>query len=677
MGEVGVDPQRVAQAAAALEALRDVLAANVPVIVNTLSDYGADVNTAVLKQAQSHSVDDAASMRARARLAALWLQQHVNITGQGTVMIPWSGQALDNADAKAEAQALAGAQASKDPVAARAAIQAIALDLQDHQGDPVFLRAFWSQPQAAAGAANLASSLHSQDGKGLALLAAGDQKTLAIFAGSLAAACNVLPPAQGKALVSQFTAAKNLWSEAMLLRAGPAGSAYGSQPGSTGANLLTGVTGQLLNARAHGGYTIPLNLRGLDGAGPASGQLDQTIAFYDPLAAMLQLDAENRTAAQQVMAGYNPQTGQIDAPAGAAWARQLMSAHSIYTGHFPRNPADPSYFTVVDSYGPPGGLDTADWNNYSLSPGTIGAFLNAATSGDRGHASPPGQLTNAGLSAYAALNIINATPAPTGDHPVNLPEPIRQALLQTYGRYLPDLASSLVNPDTSPTQYLDGGYTISVPTSSLNALLQQISVNKNDYVTMHALAGTAIGTSSAQKLRGVHPPGLSNPTAAFSQLYGHISQQAAQVGIDKAAQLDLRNQELNVMCSLAQTGFGMLPGGTAITTAQKLVSLTSPVIPAFDTSHAAAAQAAAQQQLHTEQVMAMVPFVRGLQKAGVQLPHPPPAGSFDTSGKPTMVFFNWWADTGAGEVIDGHTLGDIPGGWVPGIQQEMGFGAGS
>lgn len=39
--EVGVAPDRVAQAATALEQLRDTLAANVPVIVNTLAGYPA------------------------------------------------------------------------------------------------------------------------------------------------------------------------------------------------------------------------------------------------------------------------------------------------------------------------------------------------------------------------------------------------------------------------------------------------------------------------------------------------------------------------------------------------------------------------------------------------------------------------------------------------------------
>jgi len=125
MSEVGVDPERVAQAATALEQLRDALTVNVPVIVNTMSEYGQGGGLGILKQAQSRSVDDAAEMRARARLAALWLAQNVSVTAGGLVDIPWSGPALDDADATAEAQALAAAESDKNPAAAMAAIQAI------------------------------------------------------------------------------------------------------------------------------------------------------------------------------------------------------------------------------------------------------------------------------------------------------------------------------------------------------------------------------------------------------------------------------------------------------------------------------------------------------------------------------------------------------------------------
>ena len=154
--EVGVDPGRVSQAAAALENLRDVLAANVPTIVNLMNEYwssgaGSPISLAALQQAQSHSVNDATEMRTRAQLAEAWLAQSVSLTGTGMVNIPWGSthaamKELDSLDAAAQAQALAAAEgrSGKDPKAARAEIQAIQLDISDHvkSGDGAWLNAF-------------------------------------------------------------------------------------------------------------------------------------------------------------------------------------------------------------------------------------------------------------------------------------------------------------------------------------------------------------------------------------------------------------------------------------------------------------------------------------------------------------------------------------------------------
>jgi hypothetical protein len=136
--EVGVDPQRVAKVATALEQLRDALAANVPVIVNTLNQYssggtGSAIDLSPLRRAHARSVQDAADMRARASLAAAFMANPVNIdiVASGMAWIPWSGPPLDQADAQLDAQALTAAVSlgRKDPAAARAALAAIAQDL--------------------------------------------------------------------------------------------------------------------------------------------------------------------------------------------------------------------------------------------------------------------------------------------------------------------------------------------------------------------------------------------------------------------------------------------------------------------------------------------------------------------------------------------------------------------
>lgn len=663
-GEVGVDPARLARAAAALGQLRDALAANVPVIVGTMNEYwqdgtGTPVSLAALKRAQAQSVQDATQMETRARLAELWQQQDVNINAHGLVEIPWSGTALDDADARAEARALAAAEASGNVKSARAAIKAIEADVADHLGDSpddvAWRNAFYSD--AAPAVAKLASTLHAEDGSGLQILSADDKQILSTFARGLAAttASGGLSEAGLKAL----TQARDIWSAAMLLSLGPSGPAYGT---GQGAQLLGGVTAALLNAERSGALVIPAS--GIPGDTRRNGvKVNDALAEYDPTLALLRLDTANGMAASYTLAG----------PDGKAIATQLMTMQFEYYS-LPEPGYGPDGFTAYSNNTGPEGL----WDGYLVRwpPQTIGSFLDAATAASR---TGPG----AQVAAQAARNIIDGTPAPVGADSVTLPEPVRQALMNTYGRYLPDLAASLADPGAEPVFSSGGGtYSISVSDGALAAFLQQICANHADYVKIAGVAGTGIGTAAAMRIAGQKVPGVSNPVDAFAQLYGYIGRQASAIGISKAEQQDMRNQVLNTMIAMAETGFGMVPAGHVLTAAQDLLSLTTPVIPQFPTDLAAQAEQAAHIQAHNQKILAMVPFVRGLEKAGVKLPVPPPAGSFAADGAPTAAFFTWWRDTGAGEVIhdapdrSNNSLGDIPGGWVPQIQQMMGFGDG-
>ncbi|MBO0809597.1 MAG: hypothetical protein J2P32_14980 [Actinobacteria bacterium] len=133
--EVGVSPEQVDKLASALENLRDVLAANVPTIVNTMGSYwnggtGQPVNLKVLKQAQARSAGDAADMRARSNLAQAWMSNPANIdlvTG-GVAYIPWDTASVNSQDATLDAQRLAGAEKSGN----LAEIQAVGKDIRDH-----------------------------------------------------------------------------------------------------------------------------------------------------------------------------------------------------------------------------------------------------------------------------------------------------------------------------------------------------------------------------------------------------------------------------------------------------------------------------------------------------------------------------------------------------------------
>ena len=93
--EVGVDVERIGQLASALENLRDVLAANVPTIVNTMNSYwswwtGSPISLQPLQQAQSRSVNDAKDIRDRATMAVAYQNQANPCLAPGDkVDIPW------------------------------------------------------------------------------------------------------------------------------------------------------------------------------------------------------------------------------------------------------------------------------------------------------------------------------------------------------------------------------------------------------------------------------------------------------------------------------------------------------------------------------------------------------------------------------------------------------------
>jgi hypothetical protein len=666
MGEVGVDPERLAELAGALEQLRDTLAANVPVIVNTLNSYwsggtGSPVNLGPLKQALGRAPGDAVDMKTRARLAALWEQQQVSLASSGMVNIPFDVRAVDFADAKAEAQALAAAEASKDPKAAMAAIQAIQQDIQVHlnAGDTKWLIAFYNQ--GAAQVAGLAATLHNLSGlaneplpEQLRVFTSQDTQILNTYAQGLAAVDKAGKLQQSA--ISQFTQTPALWSTAMLLKYGPPGSAYGTKdPASNSQGFLAQMTTAVYQAEQGGKLQIPLGGK-YPFPAQAYNQVNQALAAYDPLATLLQRDAENKTAAMQVLGG----------PEGSQIASYLLNGGGLrYTCN---NFSDPpgKYLTAVSLTSPVNGM--LEVYETGIPYQSIGSFLDAATSAPRGHTPAAFQ------SATAAYNIISNTPAPltssTGfDWQVSAP--VRQALLDTYARYLPDLAAE-VNagvPRPPVMQYgKDQPYVIGAGQGQLSAFFQEIAADPKDFVHMQAMSGLAMGSSVGLLAKGVDPPGLSNPVQSFAALYSRVSTEAANVHISQAQQEDLRNQELNSMISLAEAGFGVIPGGGQVmTSAKALASVSAPLIPQFSTSNEQNAVVSANTAAGRDQLMAQIPLVRGLMQTGV-LSGPPPPGAFDAKGNPTAAFGAWWSQPGSGEVVAGKTLAD----WLTTIQVAMG-----
>ncbi|MGD0555346.1 MAG: hypothetical protein ABSA93_10240 [Streptosporangiaceae bacterium] len=249
--EVGVEPERLAELASALENLRNVLAANVPVIVNTLESYwesgaGQPISLTALKQAQARSPEDAADMRMRSDLAQAWMNNPANIdvVSGGLAYIPWDGPDLTTQDATLDATELAAAEKDGN----RAQILAIETDIKDHLAEgsagQAFLTAFYNQaaPQVAA----LAAALYAEDGNIKQPLTTADEQILKTFATGLAAttATGSLSPTAMKAL----TNAPDMWSMAMLVKYGPDAKAYGTGQGQ---QLVTAVNNATVEISPH------------------------------------------------------------------------------------------------------------------------------------------------------------------------------------------------------------------------------------------------------------------------------------------------------------------------------------------------------------------------------------------------------------------------------------------
>lgn len=661
MGEVGVDPQRVAQAATALEGLRDALAANVPTIVSTLSGYGAPVNTSVLQQAQARSPGDAADMRARARLAALWQQQNVNITGSGLVDIPWSGQALANADAQAEAQALAAAEANKDPKAAMAAIQAIQQDVQDHlnAGDTAWLASFYNQaaPQVAA----LATTLHNLDASSsnpalayanrFTVLTKNDQQVLATFARGLAAAdkSGGLSPVAVQAIAN----APDIWSASMLVKFGPPGSAWATseQRGAgnpDGVSLLAVLTQNLYQDLQNGKIHVPLGGGTYRYWGPQDQQqLQNVLAQYDPLTVMLQADAQNKNAAWQVMGG----------PDGNGLAHMLLNAVNgdlpNLDGRFVQGgPNDKGQYPAFFTMEPPGKAITGEPGMVILSTpdqNALGHFLDAATS------APRGSGPDAGYSARAAVNIIRNLMGPLTDNgkvePSYAPA-VQQALTDTFLRYLPDIAASAGNPAKGSSAYGDPyapghPWTVSIGQGQLSTLIQDLSSTPQSYGTLKGIIAAKMGTALGMQLNGLTDGIHSDPVADFSALYGRFMTEGTNLHWVAGTQQDAQNAELNSLISFGESEVGSIPiiGPTAskvLTWDQKMQFLGVPQIPQFSTDNAANAIAAGRQEFNDAQMTTMIPLVQGLVQQGIIQPDP----SWYQNGQviPNQSFNAWWKD---------------------------------
>ena len=648
--EVGVDVERIGQLASALESLRDVLAANVPTIVNTMNGYwsggtGSPISLGPLQQAQSRSVNDATDIRDRATMAVAYQNQaNVCLAPGAKVDIPWdaSQQQLDADSAKAAAQnlAFAEAQAKTNPKLARAQIAAIQAQLQDNldSHDTAWVQNFYNNGGAAA-AANLAQTLHDLDNPGneggdyadrFLVLTAADQKTVATFGTGLALAdkSGGLSPQTVQTLVNS----PNMWSTAMLVKYGPPGSSWATNEAGNQPSLLAQLTLATYKDMENGKITVPVGFSGKNYRGDYGAQdqdqLYSTLDGNDPLQALMQADAQNKNASWQVLG--NPQYGgdianmllkgeHGDLPGLDGRYAEQMGPDGQYTGTFALIPPGKSV-PRQDDFGSIV-MNTPDQT-------VVGHFLDAATS------APRGSDLNAQESAQAASNIIQATLPPILDSGTVQPgyDPaIIKALTDTFTRYMPDIAYSAhlyagqpsVSLHLGPDGKVDGGYTLRLPPGVLNPFLQEISSTPTGYATVKGAVASAAGTALGLQLRGITANG-TDPYKDLSFLYGDLIQQNNNLHYSAATIKDTQNAQLNAEIAFGESFIKDIPvvGSTAdkvLSYDQQMAALGVPQVPQFSTDNAQQAAATGTSNLNQAQMMAMVPIVQGLTQTGVPI----------------------------------------------------------
>lgn len=685
--EVGVEPGRIDKAATALENLRNALETHVPVIIKTMNSYWPEIGTPLdlgpLHRAKARSVDDAAGMRERSRAAQNWLHQHIGLANLSVATIPWDTKDLAPADAKYDAQTLAQAEAESrsNPQLARQQIQAVQYDIQYHVDthDTKWLQDFYNQ--ASPQVANLAATLNSEDGKNAVVLSAQDQKVLKTFATGLAAtdkAGKLSDPA-----IHAYAKANNLWSVGMLFKFGPPGSAYGKQESwqitpkqaekegknpSVKPNLLSQVTTAIEMARIKGGYTIPLTGPHV-GAGALYGPTtSQALAKWDPAQTLLTLATQNGSAAREVLAGPN----------GQKIAAELMAnPRTTYKPlHVDADTGQPNGFQVSTSSNP-GPTTTLRNSNKSglvnlLDQNTVGNFLDAATQGPDPKNTPPiGTKPVDFDAAQAALHIITATP---NSKNAALSKPVRSALMNTFGRFMPDIAASVNSSDQEKFPYAyqpSSGdpfiFTIPNDGNTLQRFLQQIVVDKSDGLRVQTAVLSRFGTAFGQQMK-YGPSGItsSDLAADFSGLYAEVDTAEKNLKYYGATRKDLRNEALNNLISAGESSLNALPvpTGEAAKAAWNLKGCAFSQLPNLSTDNAAKAAKVFGKGEAEREISIEIPMVQGLIDEGLVKPDPDWTrnGKIDLTikGAPAK-FSNWWERAKGDYVFNTPKHDDPPG----------------
>ncbi|OPG13602.1 hypothetical protein [Microbispora sp. GKU 823] len=656
MGEfVGVDPANLKELTKRLEQLHDLLARHSPLIQQKMQKWGSEVGTTSLPGLIAAALDDVRDMDARTtRAYELARQQGWNaltrapgalgltIDRPPNVRLDWEATGQSGYQGKRDAEALTTALAGKNPQDTRIALSGLSERLRQHLGDRDYQAAFW----AGAGPLALRAARALYERAGAALFSAESASVLRALGASLAAASQMrvgtgedrrpLLPVETRAALTRNS---DPWSVGMLVKYGPEGRSWDSR-------LLADLTRAMLDARAAGKTIWPPARGELETDAEASRQ-QRLMAEYDAVGAVLQRAAENGLAARHVLG---------DPATGLKYARMLVSDSWHTPGY------DPGPF--LSSYVHPGGtLPPTGQVDLSAPPA---AFLKAAVSAERG-TSP-----DAKESAWSVVHIVQATAEFSKLHPQTvLPGKIRQALICTAERYLPDFAKSVGHDFTSQPLPKENDpanpWTVVIRNSELEAMLAQALRTPEEFGRFKGILNARVAVAVAATVKD---PSDADYLSEMAGLYGAVQ----RLQNDRHfADEQLRDEEE----TRNQTAFAILTGGFGAlsfsnpwgpgTIAQFLTGGFAPVLnESFDTDHALRALKDNADAFRTQVLQIEVPVVQGLIGSGAL--HPPRDAGWYTNGRltPNAEFVEWLSEH-AETSYGGRTLLQ----WIRSAQEAM------
>lgn len=600
MGDfVGVDPDNLKELTKRLEQLYELLARHSLLIQQKMQKWGSEVAVTSLPGLIAAALDDVRDMDARTTRAYELAREQgwsalsrapglpgLTLNRPPGVRLDWEATGQSGNQGKRDAETLAAALAAKDPEEAHAALLGLPESLRRHLADQDYQAAFW----AGAGPLALGAARALYERTGSTLFSAESVSVLRALGASLAAAGQMrvgtgkdrrplLPDATRAAL----TANSDPWSVGMLVKYGPEGRSWDSR-------LLADLTRAMLDARA-AGKTIWPPARGPLKTDADASRHQRLMAEYDAVGAVLQRAAENGMAARHVLG---------DQATGLKYARMLVSDSWHTPGY------DPGPF--LSSYAHPGGT-LPPTGQVDLSAPTA-AFLKAAVSAERGTSA------DAKESAWSVVHIVQATAEFSKLHPQTvLPKEIRQALIYTADRYLPDFAASVNGYGNKARPHGDqpGGPWVSyVDSSALAELLRQALHDPKDLGAFEGRMDARISASVAASIRDPN----QNYLTQMSALNGLIATIKKDLKFNEAQQLDEKAQHFQTFLSVISGGWGALSFSKALgagTVSQVFVAVAQPpTSELINTDHKVEASKTNEDEFRERLLHVKIPVIQGL-----------------------------------------------------------------